>query len=59
MLAKIGRPKSLNPKNKRREIRLTEEEYKKIEDCSKYLKKSRAETILEGIKRIEVELKKK
>ena len=39
MLAKIGRPKSLNPKNKRLEIRLTEEEYKKIEDCSKYLKK--------------------
>ena len=56
---KIGRPKTENPRNKRLEIRLTEEELEKINYCSKVLGKTKTDTILEGIKKLEVELNKK
>ncbi|CAL7909686.1 hypothetical protein [Fusobacterium necrophorum] len=59
MNTKIGRPKSTNPKNKRLEIRLTEKEFEKINKCSKQLNKTKTETILLGIDKIEVELNKK
>lgn len=59
MTAKIGRPKSENPRNRRLEIRLTEEEFNKINTCAKFLGKTRTDTILEGIKILEVELNKK
>lgn len=59
MNAKIGRPKSSNPKNKRLEIRLTEKELEKINKCSEQLNKTKTETILLGIDKIEVELNKK
>lgn len=56
---KMGRPKTENPRNKRLEIRLTEEELNKINNCSNLLGKTRTDTILEGIKKLEVELNKK
>ena len=56
---KTGRPKTENPRNKRLEIRLTEEELQKINNCSKILGKTRTDTILEGISKLEVELNKK
>ena len=59
MVAKIGRPKAENPRNKRLEIKLTEEELNKINNCSNLLGKTRTDTILEGIKKLEVELNKK
>ncbi|WP_286033759.1 hypothetical protein [Fusobacterium necrogenes] len=59
MNAKIGRPKSLNPRNKRLEIKLTAEELEKINNCSNILGKTRTDTILEGIKMIEENLNKK
>ncbi|CAL7895358.1 hypothetical protein [Fusobacterium necrophorum] len=58
MQAKIGRPKSKNPRNKRLEIKLTEEELEKINKCSSILKKTRTDTILLGISKIEEEIKK-
>lgn len=56
---KTGRPKTENPRNKRLEIRLTEDELQKINNCSKILGKTRTNTILEGISKLEVELNKK
>ncbi|MCF2626257.1 hypothetical protein I6E17_08840 [Fusobacterium perfoetens] len=56
---KTGRPKTENPRNKRLEIRLTEDELQKINNCSKILGKTRTDTILEGISKLEVELNKK
>lgn len=56
---KMGRPKIENPRNKRLEIRLTEEELQKINKCSELLGKTRTDTIMEGIKKLEVELNKK
>lgn len=58
MQAKIGRPKSKNPRNKRLEIKLTEKELEKINKCSSILNKTRTDTILLGISKIEEEIKK-
>lgn len=56
---KIGRPKTENPRNKRLEIRLTGDELERINNCSKLLGKTRTDTILEGINKLEIELNKK
>ena len=40
---KTGRPKTENPRNKRLEIRLTEDELQKINNCSKILGKTRTD----------------
>lgn len=53
MKAKIGRPKSENPRNQRLELKLTKSELEKINNCSKKMERSRTDTILYGIELIE------
>ena len=48
-MGNVGRPKLLNPQTKRFEMRLTDSEFKKIENISKKLKISKREAILRGI----------
>lgn len=48
--AKIGRPKSSNPRNRGLNLRLTEAELKEIAECAKKNKKSRTDTIIEGVR---------
>lgn len=55
MAAKMGRPKLSNPRNKRLEIRLTENELKLINDTSKLIGKTRTDTILDGIRSLRLE----
>lgn len=50
MSAKIGRPKSSNPRNRGLNLRLTEAELKEIAECAKKNKKSRTDTIIEGVR---------
>lgn len=56
MAQKIGRPKSENPKNKRLEIRLNEDELNLINECSVKLNLTKTDTILLGISKIKEEL---
>lgn len=47
---KMGRPiKGDYPRNKRLSLRISEEEMKDIEYCSKKLKKTKIDTVMEGI----------
>lgn len=46
----MGRPiKGDYPRNKRLSLRISEEEMKDIEYCSKKLKKTKIDTVMEGI----------
>lgn len=46
---KVGRPKEQNPHDKRFEVRLTQEQYQLLEDCSKRAKIKKSEVIVKGI----------
>lgn len=55
---KRGRPKTDNARDKKLNIRLRQEELDLIEECSVKLNKTRTDTIMEGIKKLKVELEK-
>ena len=59
MGTKLGRPKSKNTRNKSLNLRLKQEELDLIQECSEKLNLTRTDTIMEGIKRIKVDLNKK
>lgn len=59
MTQKVGRPKSENPRNRRLEIRLNEDELNLINKCSAKLNLTRTATILLGVSKIKEELDKK
>lgn len=59
MSTKLGRPKSENTRNKSLNLRLKQEELDLIQECSEKLNLTRTDTIMEGIKRIKVDLNKK
>ncbi len=59
MSTKLGRPKSKNTRNKSLNLRLKQEELDLIQECSEKLNLTRTDTIMEGIKRIKVDLNKK
>lgn len=47
---RMGRPiKGKNPRNKRLSLRISEEEMREIEYCSKELNKTKIDTVMEGI----------
>ncbi|MBF0709713.1 MULTISPECIES: hypothetical protein [unclassified Gemella] len=46
---KIGRPKSENPKSKRLSVKLTDNEFKYIDECSKKLNMTKSEMVFKGI----------
>lgn len=49
----MGRPtKQVQPRNKRLNIKLTENEYLKLSKCSELLKISRTDAIMLGIKKL-------
>lgn len=54
----LGRPKSENPKNIRLEIRLTQEQSQKLEECSKEMSVTKTDVIIKGIDLVSAELKK-
>ena len=58
MNAKMGRPKSDNPKIKRLELKLTELENDRLNRVAKKLKKTRTDIFLKGLELVEKELDK-
>ena len=57
-MKKMGRPKSDNPRNKRLEIKLTENEDLELKQLSEKLKITRTAIILKGIDLFKKELDK-
>lgn len=49
MTAKVGRPKSDNPKNRRVSIKLTESEFQNLEEVANQKQLSKTQAILKGI----------
>ncbi|MCI7343403.1 MAG: hypothetical protein MSH33_05605 [Fusobacterium necrophorum] len=58
MAQKIGRPKSVNPRNIRLEITLNKDEDFKLKKISESLKLSKTRTIVKGLELLEKELNK-
>ncbi|KMV76188.1 MULTISPECIES: hypothetical protein [Fusobacterium] len=58
MSPRTGRPKLENARNKSLNIRLRQEELDLIQKCAELLKKSRTDTIMEGIRKLKNELEK-
>lgn len=56
-MARIGRPKSVNPQNVRLEIRLTQDESERLRRCADSLETTRTDVLKRGIKLVEDELK--
>jgi len=59
MVAKLGRPKTDNARNKSINVRLRQSELDSIQECADKLNKTRTDTIMEGIKLLKVELENK
>ena len=59
MVAKLGRPKTDNARNKSINVRLRQSELDLIQECADKLNKTRTDTIMEGIKLLKVELENK
>ena len=57
MNAKMGRPTN-NPRNKRLEIRLNEEEDKKLKECSEKLRLSKTDVLMKGLDEVYKQIKK-
>lgn len=55
---KKGRPKTNNARDKKLNIRLRQEELDLIEECASKLNKTRTDTIMEGIRKLKVDLEK-
>ena len=55
---KMGRP-TLDKRDKRFELRLSEETYSTLEECAKKLSITKAEVIHKGIALVEAEIEKK
>ncbi|HFI0406026.1 TPA: hypothetical protein ACGOYB_002153 [Streptococcus suis] len=52
---KVGRPKEVNPRNRRVTVRMTEEEFAKLEAVSDKKNLTKTEAILKGIELLESE----
>lgn len=58
MTAKIGRPKSENPKNRRVSIKLTESEFQNLEEVAKQKSMTKTEVVMRGIELVKSEITK-
>ena len=58
MTAKIGRPKSENPKNRRVSIKLTESEFQNLEEVAEQTGKTKTEILMLGLEKVYNEIKK-
>lgn len=59
MSPRIGRPPKENPRNINLNIRITEDESKRIQDCAEKLNMTRTDTIIKGIELVEKEISEK
>lgn len=57
-MAERGRPKVENPRNRRLSIRLTEGEYKEIDDKAKETGLAKTDLVLKGIRLLDAEQQK-
>lgn len=55
---KMGRPPSENPRQRRLSLRITDDEYERIEICSNKLGKTKTEVVLYGIQLVEDSIQK-
>ena len=56
--SKMGRPKIENPKSKQISVRLDNETFEKLEECSKTLNLTRVEVLRKGVDKIFSDIKK-
>ncbi len=54
----MGRPKIENPKSKQISVRLDNETFEKLEECSKTLNLTRVEVLRKGVDKIFSDIKK-
>ena len=54
----MGRPKIENPKSKQISVRLDNETFEKLEECSKALNLTRVEVLRKGVDKIFSDIKK-
>lgn len=59
MSPKIGRPPKENPRNVNLNIRITNDEARRIQECADKMNMTRTDTIMKGIKLVEKEIKQK
>lgn len=55
---KMGRPKSVNPRNIRLEIRLNKRENEMLEECVKNLNVTKTDVLMKGLKEVYSQTKK-
>lgn len=58
MSPRTGRPPKENPRNVNLNIRITNDEAKRIQECADKMNMTRTDTIMKGISMVEEELKK-
>lgn len=58
MSAKMGRPKSDNPKGTQISVRLTDEELKRLDENAQYYEETRAQSLRRGIEEVRKGIKK-
>jgi uncharacterized protein (DUF1778 family) len=56
MSPRTGRPPKENPRNVNLNIRITEDESRRIKECADKLKMTRTDTIMKGIELVEKEI---
>ena len=59
MSPKMGRPPKENPRNVNLNIRITNDEAKRIQECADKMNITRTDTIMKGIDLVEKEIKQK
>lgn len=59
MSPRTGRPPKENPRNVNLNIRITDNESKRIKDCADKLNMTRTDTIMKGIELVEKEISEK
>lgn len=59
MSPKMGRPPKENPRNVNLNIRITNDEAKRIQECADKMNMTRTDTIMKGIDLVEKEIKQK
>lgn len=59
MSPRTGRPPKENPRNVNLNIRITNEEARRIQNCADELNMTRTDTIMKGIDLVEKELRQK
>lgn len=59
MSPKMGRPPKENPRNVNLNIRITNDEAKRIQECADKMNMTRTDTIMKGIGLVEKEIEQK